>query len=90
MRGDSFEYPQGSQRQSVVRGWHLKLSLTPDQGLNLFGIGARANLCTVGSIFNGVAIMNDLFSVARLMQALLAVTIVSAIWAAIQFSLVDF
>jgi len=58
--------------------------------LNLFEIGARANLCTVGSIFNGVAIMNDLFSVARLMQALLAVTIVSAIWAAIQFSLVDF
>jgi hypothetical protein len=56
----------------------------------LFEIGARANLCTVGSIFNGVAIMNDLFSVARLMQALLAVTIVSAIWAAIQFSLVDF
>jgi hypothetical protein len=90
MRGDRLEYPQGSQRQSVVRGWHLKLSLTPDQGLDLFGFGARANLCTVDSIFNGAPIMNDLFSVARLMQALLAVTIVSAIWTAIQFSLLGF
>jgi hypothetical protein len=44
----------------------------------------------VGSIFNGAHIMNDLFSVARLMQALLAVTIVSAIWTAVQFSLVGF
>ena len=56
----------------------------------MFGIGARANLCTVGLIFNGAHIMNDLFFVARLMQALLAVTIVSAIIMAIQFSLVDF
>jgi hypothetical protein len=32
--------------------------------------------------------MNDLFIVARLVQGLLAVTIVSAIVAAIQFSLV--
>jgi hypothetical protein len=56
----------------------------------LFGIGARANLCTVGSIFNGAHIMNDLFFVARLMQGLLAVTIVSAIMVAVQFSLVGF
>jgi hypothetical protein len=68
----------------------LKLSLTSGQGLNLFGIGARPNLCTVGSIFNGAHIMNDLFIVARLMQGLLAVTIVSAIMMAIQFSLVGF
>jgi hypothetical protein len=90
MGGDRFEYPQGSQRQSVVRGWHLKFSLIPDQGLSLFGTGARANLCTVGSIFNGVHIMNDLFHVARLMQGLLAVAIVSAIMMAVQLSLVDF
>jgi len=32
--------------------------------------------------------MNDLFLVARLMQGLLAVTIVSAIMMAVQFSLV--
>ena len=32
--------------------------------------------------------MNDLFFVARLMQGLLAVTIVSAIMMAVQFSLV--
>jgi hypothetical protein len=90
VRGDRFEHPQGSQRQAVVRGWHLKISLTLDQGLNLFAIGARANLCTVGSIFYGAHIMNDLFIVARLMQGLLAVTIVSAIMLAIQFSLVGF
>ena len=54
----------------------------------MFAIGARANLCTVGSIFNGAHIMNDLFLVARLMQGLLAVTIVSAIMMAVQFSLV--
>jgi hypothetical protein len=34
--------------------------------------------------------MNDLFFVARLAQGLLALTIVSAIVMAIQFSLVDF
>jgi hypothetical protein len=34
--------------------------------------------------------MNDLFFAARLVQGLLAVTIVSAIVMAIQFSLVDF
>jgi hypothetical protein len=34
--------------------------------------------------------MNDLFIVARLVQALLAVTIVSAIMMAVQFSLLDF
>ena len=34
--------------------------------------------------------MNDSFIVARVMQGLLAVTIVSAIMMAIQFSLVDF
>ncbi len=33
--------------------------------------------------------MNDIFYVARLMQGLLAVTIVSAIVFAIQFALVD-
>lgn len=33
--------------------------------------------------------MNDIFYVARLMQGLLAVTIVSAIVLAIQFALVD-
>jgi len=33
--------------------------------------------------------MNDLFSVARLAQAILAVTIVSAIAVAVQFSLVN-
>jgi hypothetical protein len=38
--------------------------------------------------FNGADIMNDLFFVARLVQGLLAVAIVSAIVAAIQFSLV--
>lgn len=61
-----------------------------DQGLNLFRIGAGANLCTVGSIFNGAHIMNDLFFVARLVQALLAVTIVSAIVMALQFSMTGF
>jgi hypothetical protein len=40
-----------------------------------------------GSIFNGAHIMNDLFLVARLVQGLLAVTIVSAIVMAIQFSM---
>jgi hypothetical protein len=44
----------------------------------------------VGSTFNGAHIMNDLLFVARLVQGLLAVTIVSAIVMAIQFSLVDF
>jgi hypothetical protein len=58
-----------------------------DQGLNLFGIGAKSILCTVGSIFNGAYIMNDLFLVARLVQGLLAVTIVSAIVMAIQLSM---
>jgi hypothetical protein len=53
-------------------------------------MGARNNLCTVDSNFNGAHIMNDLFFVARLVQGLLAVTIVSAIVAAIQFSLVNF
>jgi hypothetical protein len=43
-----------------------------------------------GSIFIGAHIMNDLFLVARLVQGLLAVTIVSAIMMAIQFSLVGF
>jgi len=56
--------------------------------LDLFVSGAEANLCTVDSFFNGAHIMNDLFFVARLVQGLLAVTIVSAIVAAIQFSLV--
>jgi hypothetical protein len=90
VRGHRFENPQGSQRQSVVRGWHFKRSLTLDQGLNLFGSGASANLCTVGFILNGVRIMNDLFFVARLVQGLLALTIVSAIVMAIQFSLTGF
>jgi hypothetical protein len=58
--------------------------------LNLFGFGARANLRTVGSNLNGAHIMNDLFFVARLVQGLLAVTIVSAIVLAIQFSMVNF
>jgi hypothetical protein len=89
VRGHRLEYSQGSQRQSVVCGWHLKLSLTLYQGLNLFGSGARANLRIVGSISNGAHIMNDLFFVARLLQGLLAVTIVSAIVMAIQFSLVN-
>ena len=53
-------------------------------------MGARTNLCTVASIFTGAHIMNDLFYVARVVQALLAVTIVSAIMLAVQFSLVDF
>jgi hypothetical protein len=53
----------------------------------LFGIGAKSILCTVGSIFNGAYIMNDLFLVARLVQGLLAVTIVSAIVMAIQLSM---
>ena len=39
--------------------------------------------------FNGAHIMNDLFLVARLVQAILAVTIVSAIALAVQFSLVS-
>jgi hypothetical protein len=88
VRGNRLEYAQGSQRQSIVRGGHFKLSLTVDQGLNLFGSGAKTNLCTVDSIFAGAHIMNDLFIVARLVQGLLAITIVSAIVAAIQFSLV--
>src|ERR1700722_7976509 len=50
VRGNRLEYAQGPQRQSVVRGWHFKLSLTVDQGLNLFGSGAEPNLCTVDSI----------------------------------------
>jgi hypothetical protein len=53
-------------------------------------MGARNNLCTLDLNFNGAPIMNDLFFVARLVQGLLAVTIVSAIVAAIQFSLVNF
>jgi hypothetical protein len=88
VRRHRLEDAQGSQRQSIVRGWHFKLSLTFDQGLNLFAIGAKTNLGTVGSIFNGAHIMNDLFIVARLVQGLLAVTVVSAIVMAIQFSLV--
>jgi hypothetical protein len=88
VRGNRLEYAQRSQRQSVVRGWHFKLSLTVDQGLNLFGSGAKANVGTVDSILQRSTIMNDLFFVARLVQGLLAVTIVSAIVAAIQFSLV--
>jgi hypothetical protein len=60
------------------------------QGLNLFGIDAGANLRTVGSIFNGAHIMNDLFFVARLVQGLLAVTVVSAIVMAIQLSMTGF
>jgi hypothetical protein len=60
------------------------------QGLDLFGIGAKSILWIVGSIFNGVHIMNDLFFVARLLQALLAVTIVSGIVTAVQFSLLGF
>src|SRR6202030_831982 len=50
VRGNRLEYAQRSQWQSVVRGWHFKLSLTVDQGLNLFGSGAEPNLCTVDSI----------------------------------------
>src|ERR1700722_7742222 len=50
VRGNRLEYAQRSQWQSVVRGWHFKLSLTVDQGLNLFVSGAEANLCTVDSI----------------------------------------
>jgi hypothetical protein len=68
----------------------FKRSLTLDQGLNLFGSGARTNLCTVAFISNGVHIMNDLFFVARLVQGLLALTIVSATVMAIQFSLTGF
>ena len=60
------------------------------QGLNLFGIAAQSILCTVGLIFNGAYIMNDLFLVARLVQGLLAVTIVSTIVTAIQFSMTGF
>jgi hypothetical protein len=90
MRGHGLENPQRSQRQSIVRGWHLKLSLTIDHGLSLFCSGAKTNLCSVGFIFTGAHIMNDLFFVARLVQGLLAVTIVSAIVMAIQFSLVSF
>jgi hypothetical protein len=56
--------------------------------LNLLATGAKPNLCTVGSIINGAHIMNDLFFVARLLQGILAVTIVSAIVLAVQFSLV--
>src|SRR5258708_38709347 len=89
-RGNRLEYPQGPQWQPVVRGWHLKLPLTGVQVLNLFGMGARNTLSAVQSNFNGAPIMNDLFFVARLVQGLLAVTIVSAIVAAIQFSLVNF
>jgi hypothetical protein len=88
VRGDCLEYPQRAQRQSVVRGWHLKFSLTIDQGLSLFRSGARNTLCAVGSIINGAHIMNDLFFVARLVQGILAVSIVSAIALALQFSLV--
>ena len=56
----------------------------------MFGIGARNNLYSVESHINGAHIMNDLFLVARLVQGLLAVTIVAAIVAAIQFSMVNF
>jgi hypothetical protein len=59
-------------------------------GLDLFGIGAKSILWTVGSIFNGAHIMNDLFFVARLLQGLLAVTIVSTIVTALQFSMTGF
>ena len=41
-------------------------------------------------IFNGAHIMNDLFFVARLVQGLLALTIVSAIVMALQFSMVNY
>jgi hypothetical protein len=68
----------------------LKFSLTDGQVLDLFRMGARNNLYTAGSNFNGAHIMNDLFHAARLVQAILAVAIVSAIVMAIQFSLVDF
>jgi hypothetical protein len=89
VRRHRLKNPQGSQRQSIVCAWHLKVSLTCDQRLNLFGKGAGNNLCTLGSIHNGAHIMNDLFFVARLVQGILAVTIVSAIALAVQFSLVN-
>ncbi len=67
----------------------LKFSLTDGQRVRLFATGRRNNLSPVAIILIGVHIMNDIFYVARLMQGLLAVTIVSAIVFAIQFALVD-
>jgi hypothetical protein len=47
--------------------------------LNLFKKGAGHNLLTVGTILTGANIMNEIFIVTRAAQALLALTIVSAI-----------
>src|SRR5580704_7346178 len=49
VRGHRFEYPQGSQWQSVVGGWHLKLSLTDCQALRLLPIDAWSNVFSVGT-----------------------------------------
>jgi hypothetical protein len=38
MRGHRLEYPQGTQRQSIVGGWHVKFSLTVGQRVSLFAI----------------------------------------------------
>jgi hypothetical protein len=56
--------------------------------LRLFKTGARNNLFAVAAILNGAHIMNELFFVTRLAQGLLALTIVSAIVLAIQYSMV--
>jgi hypothetical protein len=88
MRGYCLEYPQGAQRQSIVGGWHVKFSLTVGQRVSLFECAARNNLSGL-TILNGAHIMNEISFVTRLAQGFLAVTIVSAIVAAIQFSLLD-
>jgi hypothetical protein len=67
----------------------LKFSLTEGQTLRLFVRRPRINLCPVAIILNGAHIMNEVFYVIRLVQGLLAVTIVSGIVLAIQFAMVD-
>src|SRR5258708_28555132 len=76
VRGHRLEYPQGSQWQSVVGGWHLKFSLTDCQTLRLLRIGAWSNVLSSEPINPSEYIMNQIHLVATLAQRLLAVTIV--------------
>jgi hypothetical protein len=85
--GHGLEYPQGSQRQSVIGGRHFKSSLTACQTLHLLRIGARSNVFDVGSTNTSEHIMNEINLAARLAQGLLAITVVFAIGLAFQLAL---
>lgn len=57
--------------------------------MRLFRFGARSNLDSVAIINTSEYIMNEIHIVARLAQALLAVTIVFASGLVVQLSLVN-